>query len=84
MKELLVKIKEEDADLAKLILEKIGAEVLEHKPTKKTTAKKKVALLVSKKEKPVSPTFMFGKWADFDIDARELRKAAWDRSSRFL
>lgn len=72
MKEIIVRIKDEDSDLVTQLLEKLGAEVSEKKPLKK------------KMEKKVAPTFLFGKWKGLDIDAKKLREEAWDRSRKFL
>ena len=83
MKEIIVKIPDENSELATQLLEKLGAEI-ENKKTavKKTKLKKKV----SKKRSPekISPTYLFGKWKDLDIDAKKIRKEAWDRNHKFL
>ncbi|MEP7144266.1 MAG: hypothetical protein ABI707_15385 [Ferruginibacter sp.] len=72
MKELFVKIPEESAAFVTSLLQKLGAEVKEKDIT---PAKKKKAL--------ISPTFLFGKWKNIDLDAKELRKKAWDRNHKF-
>jgi hypothetical protein len=67
MKELFVKIPEESAEFITYFL-KPGAEAKENDIP---SARKKKAL--------VSPTFLFGKWKNIDLDAKELRIKAWDR-----
>ena len=34
----------------------------------------------AQKVEKVSPTLLFGKWKDLDIDAKELRKKSWRKS----
>lgn len=72
MKELFVKIPEESAGFVTSLLQKLGAEVeVRDIPRAK------------KKKTMVSPTFLFGKWKNIDMDAKELRKKAWDRNHKF-
>lgn len=84
MKELLVKIPDENSKLATELLEKLGAiikekEMIVRKPNilRKPTPKKK------KTSEKISPTYLFGKWKNLDIDANKIRKEAWDRSHKF-
>ncbi|MBC7890494.1 MAG: hypothetical protein H7Z13_21685 [Ferruginibacter sp.] len=72
MKEFFVKIPEESAGFVTSLLQKSGA-IIEEKDTTQSV----------KKEQVVSPTFLFGKWKNIDLDAKELRKKAWDRSHKF-
>jgi hypothetical protein len=72
MKELFVKIPEESAGFVTSLLQKLGAVVEE-----------KGIATVRKQKRVVSPTFLFGKWKNIDLDAKELRKKAWDRSHKF-
>jgi len=69
MKEMIINIPEESSTLVTELVEKLGGNV---KSAKKKSAGK------TKKEKP-EPTFLFGKWKDFDIDARKLREELWRR-----
>jgi len=70
MKEMIINIPEESSNLVTELVEKLGGSV---KPgNKKATAKKK-------KAKPVEHDFLFGKWKDYDIDARKLREELWRR-----
>ncbi len=69
MKEMIINIPEESSTLVTELVEKLGGSV---KPARKRSDVKK------KKEKP-DPTFLFGKWKDFDIDARKLREELWTR-----
>lgn len=83
MKEIIVKIPEENTKLATQLLEKLGAEVSEKKTIKKTIAKKRKSsgkTVISKRKKnprKIDHTFLFGKWKDFDIDPKKLRQSAW-------
>ena len=90
MKEILVKIPDENIDLASKLLKKLGAEIKEKKSiVRKPTAKKvkdakKIIIKKKKASEKISPTYLFGKWENLDIEAEKLRKEAWDRSDRFL
>jgi hypothetical protein len=90
MKEIFVKISDENIELASQILEKLGAEIIEKKTiVRKSKAKKlknvkQIIVKKKKKSEKVSPTYLFGKWKTLDIDAKKLRKEAWDRSHKFL
>ena len=75
MKEITYRIPDESADVITTLVQQIGGSVeKEKKAVKKTAAKEK------KNEEIVDHTFLFGKWKDFDIDARKLRKELWQRS----
>jgi hypothetical protein len=41
--------------------------------------KKKIVSSKKKKQKNIEHDFLFGKWKDFDIDARKLREELWTR-----
>ena len=69
MKEMIINIPEDSSSLVTELVEKLGGNV---KPERKKSPAKK------KKEKP-DPTFLFGKWKNFDIDARKLREELWTR-----
>lgn len=85
MKEILIKIREEDSYLITQLLEKLGAEVFEQNlPAEKKGMKKKTVNKKEQKQEKVSPTFLFGKWKGLDIDAKQLRKESWDRSHKSL
>jgi hypothetical protein len=70
MKEMIINIPEESSTLVTELVEKLGGSV---KPSEKKSAGKK------KKGKAVEHDFLFGKWKDFDIDARKLREELWRR-----
>jgi hypothetical protein len=74
MKEMLIKIPEDSTELMTVLVEKLGGSVAT-KEKKKAGKEKKTK---SRKQKP-EPTFLFGKWKDFDIDARKLREDLWTR-----
>jgi hypothetical protein len=69
MKEMIIHIPEESSTLVTELVERLGGNV-KHAGKKSPVKKKKV--------KP-EPTFLFGKWKDFDIDARKLREQLWRR-----
>ena len=70
---LQVRTPEENTSLVIELLEKLGCEV-EQKKSEKAKTKDKTII-----EKKVSPTYLFGKWADLDIDPKTFRKKAWSR-----
>jgi hypothetical protein len=76
MKEITYRIPDESTALVSELVEKLGGISVEKKKTatKKAKPKKKNA-----KKKQVSPTFLFGKWKNFDIDPRKLRDELWRR-----
>ena len=85
MKEIIVKIPDENSELATQLLEKLGAEIKEKKTVVKKSKEKKSK--VSKKiivREKISPTYLFGKWKDLDIEAKKIRKEAWDRRHKYL
>jgi NADH dehydrogenase FAD-containing subunit len=85
MKEIIVKIPDENSDLATQLLEKLGAEVKETKiSVKKINAKKIKVLKKRKVPEKISPTYLFGKWKNLDVDSKKLREEAWDRSHKYL
>jgi hypothetical protein len=69
MKEITYKIPDESSALVTEIVEKLGGMV----------EKETQINITAKKEKKVSPTFLFGKWKNSDIDASTLRKELWTR-----
>ena len=83
MKEIIVKIPDENTKLATQLLEKLGAEVSEKKTIKKIVTKKRKSsgkTVISKRKKippQIDHTFLFGKWKDFDIDPKKLRQESW-------
>lgn len=66
---MIINIPEDSSTLVTELVEKLGGNV---KFTEKKSDTKK------KKEQP-EPTFLFGKWKDFNIDARKIRKELWRR-----
>jgi len=77
MKEYIVRIPEDSEEIITAVMEKFGVQATEIKK-KKILAKKPV----TKKKKATSKekndhTYLFGKWKDFDIDARKLREQSW-------
>ena len=72
MKEMIVKIPDESSEFVTALLEKLGVHVEINK--EKTKKEKQVF---------ISPTWLFGKWKDIDLDAKTLRKKSWNRSHKF-
>jgi hypothetical protein len=72
MKEMIIKIPEGSTQFVRELLEKLGIELEE---TKSKKAKKEIA--------PVSPTLLFGKWKNLDLDAKTLRNNLWHRQEKF-
>lgn len=68
MKELLIKIPEESTQLVTELLEKLGVQLEEPKIKK-----------LKKKTAAVSPTYLFAKWKNLDLDAKTLRNNLWKR-----
>ncbi len=54
----------------------------------KETIKRLFFILIAKKpfvkkkrlSENISPSYLFGKWKNLDIDAKKIRHEAWDRS----
>jgi len=71
MAEFIVNIAPEKEALVKELVDQLEDSVMEAKQkikTKKRPAKEKI-----------DHTFLFGKWKDFDIDAKKLRDELWTR-----
>ena len=75
MKEYIVKIPEAELETIFNVLEKFGAEMI---PVKMKKEKKRaIAPQKKSKKEKIDHTYLFGKWKDFDIDARKLREQSW-------
>ncbi len=72
MAELIVKVKDEKTELIEQVLKEMGCEV---KKTNMKVTKRKKNKLTS-----ISPTFLFGKWKDLDIDPITYRDKLWKRN----
>ncbi|MEP7081023.1 MAG: hypothetical protein ABI784_09850 [Ginsengibacter sp.] len=84
MKEITINIPDESSNLLIELVERLGGNVDKKERRYKSVAKannkvpKKVAPSIKKKKKEViDHTYLFGKWKDFDIDARKLRQESW-------
>lgn len=90
MKEIYVRIPDENIELASQLLKKLGAEINETKTlekksvTKKPRGVKTTRGIKKKSSGKISPTYLFGKWKNLDIDPKKLREEAWDRNHKFL
>jgi len=70
MAEFIVNIAPEKEALIKELVEQLGGSVMpEEKKSKK--AKKKTD------KENIDHTFLFGKWKEFDIDAKKIREDLW-------
>jgi len=74
MKEMIIKIPDDSTELVTELVEKLGGIVKVEEKKKKVSSKNK-----KKREKIPDPTFLFGKWKDFNIDARKIREELWTR-----
>jgi len=72
--EFIINIAPEKEALVKELIEQFGGKVME-KSKKRTKSKIKKG----DGKKIGSPTFLFGKWKDFDIDPKKLRDELWTR-----
>lgn len=72
MKEMIVKIPEESSEFVTELLQKLGVQLTD--PNNKK---------IKKPKNTVSPTYLFGKWKDLDLNAKILRKNSWQRQNRF-
>ncbi len=75
MKEYIVKIPEAEIETISNVLEKFGAEMIPVEIKKEKKRIKKPAKKLNKEK--IDHTYLFGKWKDFDIDARKLREQSW-------
>lgn len=80
MKEYIVRIPEDSEDVLTAVIEKFGGEVALVTNVSSSKEKKVKKAVKSKKDKKVSPTYLFGAWKNLDIDPDKLRKQAWGRS----
>ncbi len=72
MKEMIVKIPEGSTEFVTELLQKLGVQLTD------TNNKK-----IKKTKTTVSPTYLFGKWKDLDLNAETLRKNLWQRQNKF-
>lgn len=71
MTEIHIKIDEEKSFLITELVTQLGGEVVKDKSERKKVSKP------SQKEKEVSPTMLFGKWKDLDLDPVTYRDKLW-------
>ena len=84
MKEIIINVPDDSSELVIELVERLGGRVgkkertnkrltkANNKPQKKVTQSNKK----EKKEK-IDHTYLFGKWKEFDIDAKKLREESW-------
>ena len=83
---MIVKIPDENSELATRLPEKLGAEISEKKFRKKkfTTEKGMTkSHLHFKKERKQKLSDWFGKWKDIELDPLTFTEKIWDRSQKF-
>lgn len=69
MKQLKVKVTDDNKDFIEELLSKLGCEIEADKKEKNGNGI----------DKTISPTMLFGKWKDLDIDPKKFRKKLWAR-----
>jgi hypothetical protein len=74
MTELVIKIDESKYSLITELITQLGGEIVADKKAKKQRISK-----IRKEEKTVSPTWLFGKWKDLDLDPVKYRDKLWPR-----
>ena len=77
MKIMTIQVPDDSVEFVEEFVERIGGYVEE-----KVEEKKEKPIQKSKEKKSkekIDHTYLFGKWKDFDIDARKLREDAWRR-----
>lgn len=83
MKIMTIKVPDDSVEFVEEFVERIGGNVEEKELVgEKPKREKKVKTAKEKsgnKKGKIDHTFMFGKWKDFDIDAKKLREEAWGR-----
>lgn len=72
MTELIIKIDESKYSLITELITQLGGEIVADKKAKKQRVSK-----IRKEEKKVSPTMLFGKWKDLDLDPVNYRDKLW-------
>lgn len=84
MKEIIINIPDDSSELVIELVERLGGSVDKKERGNKGLAKvnsklqKKVVQSNKKKKKEkIDHTYLFGKWKDFDIDAKKLREESW-------
>lgn len=77
MKEVTYKIPDDLSELITELVEKLGGFV-EKKAMQKIQLKKN-SKKNSEEKKTISPTFLFGKWKDLDLDPVTYRDKLWPR-----
>lgn len=83
MKEITINIPDESSELVIELVEKLGGSVEKRKKISKervninSKPKKDIAKSGKKKKEKIDHTWLFGKWKNFDIDAKKLREESW-------
>ena len=84
MKEITINIPDDSSELVIELVERLGGTVDKKEKGKKELSKvnskspkKNVQLNKKMKKEKIDHTYLFGKWKDFDIDAKKLREESW-------
>jgi GTP-binding protein EngB required for normal cell division len=81
VKEYQIRVQNEDEKVILALMEKLGVEVTS---LPKKIDKIKTARNIGKKiNSTVDKTWLFGKWQDLEIDAKQLRETVWERNQKF-
>ncbi|HVX50736.1 MAG TPA: hypothetical protein VHB48_11300 [Chitinophagaceae bacterium] len=71
MVQYIISIDATKGELVEKLVEELGGSVLQKKKSRKQAKKTK------EKAEKIDHTYLFGKWKDFDIDARKIRDELW-------
>lgn len=85
MKEITFLVPDESSELITELVEKLGGTIDLGMAKKKRESERKITEAKLKTIKPtkktkdekIDHTYLFGKWKDFDIDAKKLREQSW-------
>ncbi len=72
---MTIQVPDDSVEFVEEFIGRIGGNIEEKEEEKKQVKKSKEK---ESKEK-IDHTYLFGKWKDFDIDARKLREETWRR-----
>ena len=72
---MTIQVPDDSVEFVEEFVERIGGNVEEKEEEKKPVKKSKA----KRSKEKIDHTYLFGKWKDFDIDARKLREETWRR-----
>ncbi|MEO8823723.1 MAG: hypothetical protein ABI366_09110 [Ginsengibacter sp.] len=83
MKEITINIPDESSELLIELVERLGGcvdkkkKITKERVNIKSKPKKNIGQSDKTKKEKIDHTWLFGKWKDFDIDAKKLREESW-------